>query len=61
MKLLILTQYFTVTMVCTISIGLFVLKPTVNNGMVATKKIEASINTEQNTLINKQNILVKHQ
>ncbi len=39
MKLFILAQYFTVTMVLTITIGLFTLKPVVEQGAVNTAQV----------------------
>lgn len=39
MKLFNLAQYFTVTMVLTITIGLFTLKPVVDQGAVNTVQV----------------------
>ena len=47
MKLFIMAQYFTVTMVLTITIGLFALKPISNQGLVTTAQVENVINNDQ--------------
>ena len=53
MKFFILAQYFTVTMVLTITIGLFVLKPIVNQKQVVTAQI-SSVQGAFNDLYNKK-------
>lgn len=52
MKTFILMQYFMVTMVLTVSIGLFTLKPVVNLQAATTAQVADAINTGQYIFIN---------
>lgn len=54
MKLFILAQYFTVTMVLTITIGLFALKPVMNQGAVTTAQVTHVVHNNQETFTNVQ-------
>lgn len=51
MKLFILAQYFTVTMVLTITIGLFTLKPTVEQGATNSAQVASIAVNEQEAYI----------
>ncbi|WP_157822380.1 hypothetical protein [Psychromonas sp. Urea-02u-13] len=54
MKLFILAQYFTVTMVLTITIGLFALKPVVNHGLVTTAQVATATTNKQEMFVNEK-------
>lgn len=54
MKTFILAQYFTVAMVLTITIGLFTLKPTVEQAAVTTALVTDVVNNDQEMFLNEQ-------
>ncbi len=54
MKLFILAQYFTVTMVLTITAGLFALKPAINQDVATTAQAISVMQNKQEISLNAQ-------